>query len=131
VRLVPHIGPIPRPEKRKRIPPRHPRRAISPATNAQRSLIHGQVCIVCAREPCDPCHLIDRSLAPSWGDDPRMVIALCRAHHDSYDRHELDLSPYLEPYHRDAIAVAIEAVGLFRALNRITGMDWVPVEEAA
>jgi hypothetical protein len=81
---------------------------------------------VCASDLVEPCHLIDRSLAASWGDDPRIVVPLCRRDHEAYDRHELDLSPYLEPYWRESIAVAVQAVGLFRALNRITGKDWLP-----
>lgn len=115
----------------RRVPPRSPQRAVSPATEEQRALVRDVACIVCAQGPCDPAHLIDRSLAPSWGDDPRIVVALCRRCHRLYDDHDLDLSPFLEPYYRDAVAVAVQAVGLFRALNRITGKAWMPIEAAA
>lgn len=102
---------------------------ISPATPEQRLAVAEKACIVCAKGPCDPAHLIDRSLAPSWGDDPRIVIPLCGLCHYFYDHDELDLSPHLEPRYREQVAVAVEAVGLFRALNRITGKRWAPVEQ--
>jgi hypothetical protein len=85
--------------------------------------------MVCARLPCEPAHLIDRSLAPGWGDDPRIVVPLCAEHHRLYDEEDLDLSPYLEPRYREAVAAAVLAVGLFSALRRITGKRWSPVEE--
>lgn len=108
------------------------RRAISPATPAQRARVKDQACIVydpafcsCAG-PIQPAHLIDRSLAPAAGDHPLAVVPLCARHHGLYDDHKLDLSPYLEPMWRESIAWAVEAVGLFSALKRITGCDWVP-----
>jgi 5-methylcytosine-specific restriction endonuclease McrA len=109
------------------------RGSISPATPAQRARVKDRACIVCAAHPCDPAHLIDRSLAPSAGDDVRMVVPLCRPCHHDYDEGDRDLSPYLEPYWRDAIACAVEAIGLFRALKRITKSTSVvvPSEEAA
>jgi hypothetical protein len=117
--------------KRSSVPKRS--KAISPATPAQRERVREKACIVCATHPCDPVHLIDRSLAPSMGDVTRMVIPLCRLCHLDYDDGDLDLSPYLEPYWRDAEASAVEAVGLFRALKRITKSTWiiVPTEEAS
>ena len=44
---------------------------------------------------------------------------------------DLDLSPHLEPEWRDSVVWAVEAVGLFHALYRITGKRWTPVEERA
>jgi hypothetical protein len=56
------------------------------------------------------------------GDDPRAVVPLCRAeHHREFDEGRLDLASYLEPHWRESIAWAVEAVGLFAALRRITG----------
>jgi hypothetical protein len=80
--------------------------------------------------PIQPAHLIDRSLAPAAGDHPLAVVPLCAHHHRLYDDHALDLSPYLEPEWRESVAWAVEAVGLFSALKRITGSEWVPVREA-
>jgi hypothetical protein len=101
------------------------RTPLGHATPEQKAAVAGRSCIVCAGGPCDPAHLIDRAIAGPFGDDPRIVVALCRNHHDEYDDGDLDLSPYLEPRHREAVAVAVEAVGLFRALQRITGRRWV------
>lgn len=108
-------------------------KAISPATPAQRERVAEKACLVCASHPCDPVHLIDRSLASAAGDDTRMVVPLCRLCHRDYDDGDLDLLPYLEPHWRDAQACAVEAVGLFRALKRTTKSTWiiVPSEEVA
>lgn len=108
------------------------RRGVSEATPGQRARVADRACIVgsvyCAG-PIDPTHLIDRSLAPTAGNDPRAVVPCCRFHHVLYDEHKLDLSPYLEPRYREEIAHAVEAVGLFGALRRITGLVWVPESE--
>lgn len=116
--------------KRKRVVATAPRRqpkVISPATPEQREIVRGRACIVCGRQPCHPSHLIDRSSAPSAGDDPRAVVPLCPTHHREYDEGPLDLSPFLEPYYRESIAWAVEAVGLFLALRRITKSGWMAV----
>lgn len=104
------------------------RRAISPATPQQRSKVAGSRCMVCHASEVHPAHLIDRSLAPSAGDDPRAVVPLCPVHHREYDDGPLDLSPYLEPRYREQAAWAVEAVGLFSALRRITKARWVAEE---
>lgn len=110
------------------------RKPISPATPEQKAKVSGLACIAADAGPCmgpiDPMHLIDRSLAPSTGDDIRAVVPGCRRHHRQYDDHDLDLSPYLEPRWRTEVAWAIEAVGLFQALWRITGKRWQPKEES-
>lgn len=109
------------------------RRHVSPATPAQRARVKDRACIVCGAHPCDPAHVVDRSLAPSAGDNPAIIVPLCRPDHESYDSGDLDLTPYLEPHWRDAAAAAVEAVGLVRALNRISKRTWVimPSEEVA
>jgi hypothetical protein len=109
------------------------RASISPATPAQRERVKDRACIVCAAHPCDPAHLIDRSLAPGGGDATVMVVPLCRSCHRDYDEGSLDLLSYLEPHWRDAVAVAVEEIGLLRTLKRITKSTWiaVPSEETA
>ncbi len=107
---------------------RSKRSGVSPATAAQRRRVADRACIVCARQPCHPAHLIDRSLAPSSGDVTEIVVPLCPHCHREYDDGRLDLSPYLEPRWRDAVAAAVGTVGLFRALRRITKRDWMPVD---
>ena len=47
------------------------------------------------------------------------IVPLCRAHHARYDRHELDLLPYLTPEEQTR-AVAV-AGGIAAALRRISG----------
>lgn len=124
------VTPLARGEKPlKRTAPKKRSGAISPATPAQRAAIEGRACIVCAGYPCSPSHLIDRSLAPAFGDDPRITVPLCDARcHREYDEGFLDLSPYLEPHWRESVAAAVEAVGLLAALRRITNKRWTPVE---
>ena len=114
-----------------RSPSRPKRRPVSPATPEQKAKVKDLGCLVCSSRPVHPAHLIDRSLAPSAGDDPRAVVPLCFKHHREYDDHLLDLSSYLEPHWRTELAWAIEAVGLFQALQRVTGKHWLPVEDAA
>lgn len=104
-------------------------RAVSPATREQKLKVLDRACIVCGAGPSTPAHLIDRSLAPGDGDDTRLVVPLCAACHFEYDEGDLDLSPYLEPHYREEVAAAVEAVGLFAALRRITGRRWVPVPD--
>lgn len=53
---------------------------------------------------------------------------MCWACHREYDDGDLDLSSFLEPHWRVELAWAVEAVGLFMALRRITGRRWTPVE---
>jgi hypothetical protein len=98
-------------------------------TAEQKARVAGKSCIVCGREGVVPAHVIDKSLAPSAGGDERAVVPLCRWCHTDYDDHELDLSPYLEPAWRDSVAWAVEAVGLWKTVRRVTGADWV--EKAA
>jgi hypothetical protein len=120
----------------KRVPPRYPRRAISPATPAQRAVIHGRTCIVTAGDspcggPIDPTHLIDRSITTVGQDDPRAVVPCCRHHHDLYDEGDLSLLEYLEPHFRTELAFAVERVGLLTTLRRVTNQRYVPEREVA
>jgi hypothetical protein len=91
----------------------------------------GTACIVCWRPGVDRAHLIDRSLAPDPDDDPLRVVRLCRPHHEAYDRHELDLLPYLEPRHRAELAKAVEIHGLISTLERVTGLHWTSTKVGA
>jgi hypothetical protein len=84
-------------------------------------------CIVCWQGPTDRAHLIDRSLAPDREGDPLRVVRLCRAHHDAYDAHTLDLLPFLEKGFRPELARAVEVVGLVTTLERVTGRAWAPI----
>lgn len=118
----------------RRARPLEKRGPISPATRQQREVVKDRACIVCGAHPCDPAHLIDRSLVSvEAGDDPRAVVPLCRLCHRDYDDGELDLTPYLEPHWRSSVAWAVEVIGLFRALRRISKRHWmiVPSEEIA
>lgn len=119
----------------KQSPGKLRRAPVSPATPEQKAKVAGKACVAAGYHECagpvDPMHLIDRSLAPSAGDDVLMVVPGCRALHDAYDNHEIDLSPFLEPQFREEVACAVRAVGLFQALRRITNLTWHPVEEAA
>ena len=90
------------------------------ASDAQRTKVAGQPCLVCARRTrVDPAHLIPRSLGGC--DEPECVVPLCRAHHRAYDRGALDLLPYLEPGRRVELAHAVCHLGLIGALRRISG----------
>lgn len=109
---------------------------VSPATDEQKAKVEGLACIASVDPgagpcwgPIDPMHLIDRSMAPSAGDDIRAVVPGCRRHHVAYDDGDLDLTAYLEPRWRTEEAWAVEAVGLLKALRRISGKHWRPVEE--
>jgi hypothetical protein len=97
-------------------------------SQAQRQKIRGRVCVVCWRAPCDPAHLIDRSIAADRKGDPLRVIPLCRQHHDAYDRGELDLLPELGDEYIDEIAhaVVIHPRGIIGALERMTNRKWAP-----
>lgn len=87
----------------------------------------GRACIVCWQGPTDRAHLIDRSVAPDPDSDPLRVVRLCRAHHDAYDAHTLDLLPFLEKGLRAELARAVEVAGLVTTLERVTGRAWAPI----
>jgi hypothetical protein len=94
------------------------RTAISPASKAQREAVRDRACLVCARTPVEPMHVVDRSLGGC--DSPLCVVPACRECHRAYDNGELDLVPYLEPRFRDEQAHAVSHLGLARAYWRLT-----------
>jgi hypothetical protein len=101
--------------------------AVSPA---QREKVAEQACVVCWRGPCDPAHLIPRSLVADHLGDPIRVVPLCREHHRLYDTGELDLLPHLRQWRREVShAVAIHPGGILGALDRITNTRWGPLNE--
>jgi hypothetical protein len=110
------------------------RTPLGHCTSAQKERVRDRACIVCAehRGDCHPAHVIDRAVVSvEVANDVRAVVPLCSGCHREYDTDSLDLSPYLEPSWRDSAAWAVEAVGMFRALRRITGQRWAPVESEA
>lgn len=95
-----------------------PRKAISPASVAQRQKVRDRACLACANQPCQPAHVIDRSLGGC--DHPDCVVPLCAPCHRAYDEGALDLLPLLEPHYREEQMHAVEHLGLERARLRIT-----------
>jgi hypothetical protein len=105
------------------------RRPSFAASTAQRAKVKGQVCAVteCFAEHCDPAHLAPRALGRGC-DSPLCVIALCRFHHEQFDRGDLDLCPHLscrgfgaelahmQGHYEDPLSVLI----------RLSGTYWVP-----
>ena len=107
-----------------------PRRKGFSASPAQRRKVADAYCAVCGGQPCDPAHLISRGATTIGQDDPLAVIPLCRTCHDLYDQtRTLDLTPYLEPRYRAEIAFAVERVGLFQALRKITNLRWLAMKD--
>jgi hypothetical protein len=138
------VMPVPRPEPRQKSPHRLARRTqlnrssnslkrtpLGHCTPEQKERVRDKACIACglALGECHPAHLIDSGgLSIEIANDVRAVVPLCAVCHRLYDDRQLDLSTVLEPLWRDAVVWAVEAVGLFRALRRITGQRWAPVE---
>lgn len=102
------------------------------ASKAQREKVKAQVCAVCQQEPCDPAHLAPRALGRGC-DSVDCCIALCRIHHEQFDRGDLDLLPHIsgagfevelahmQGHYSDPLSVVI----------RLSGHRWVPEEKAA
>jgi len=107
------------------------RRAISPAAPEQRAKVKRACIVTGSTEHVDPAHLWPRSLGGC--DDPLCVCPLRRDVHEAYDRHELDLLPYLiaHGYHAE-IAHAVEHArgDLVAVLQMLTGERWAPVPPA-
>ena len=80
--------------------------------------VRDETCIVCARKPVDPAHIVPRGLGGC--DDELCVVPLCRSHHRLYDDGTFDLLPYLEPHFREEQMHAVGHVGIARALVRVT-----------
>lgn len=96
------------------------------ASPAQREKCREARCLVCDRVPCDPCHLIPRSMLGEGQDHPLAVFAGCRIHHRLFDEHKLDILPELERDGREELAFAVERFGLLRTLKQVTASDWKP-----
>lgn len=96
------------------------RRSVSEASREQRQAVRERACIVCARHPTEPAHLIPRGLSDDLDGDPRAVVPLCRSCHRSYDEGELSLLEHLEPHWRAELAFAVERIGLLSTLRRVT-----------
>ncbi len=74
-------------------------------------------CRVCSeKSSLEAAHVIPRSLGGDQSEDA--TIPLCRECHRAYDRHDLDLLPYLSLSEQ---AHAVSIVGLARAWRSITG----------
>jgi hypothetical protein len=83
-----------------------------------------RVCGVSARY-CDAAHTVDRSLSRSGFNNPDLIVPLCSAIkgsaldcHGLYDRHQIDLLPFLS--NEEQAAMVLE-VGMARAWRRATG----------
>jgi hypothetical protein len=140
------VAPVEKPVKREKSTRRLARRTtlaptssrlkatpLGHCTEEQKARVASLACIVCGEHlgHCHPAHVIDRaSVNAEAADDVRAVVPLCPPCHRMYDDGDLDLSPHLEPRWRDSLGWAVEAVGLFVALRRITGKRWKPIEEA-
>ena len=97
---------------------------MSPASAAQRAKVAGRKCLVCGRVPCDPAHLVARSVGGC--DEADCVVPMCRPCHRAFDDGRLDLLPHLEPRYRAEIAHAVLHVSLVALLRRLTGERWAP-----
>lgn len=95
---------------------------------ARAKVEHEGGCRVCgaAAALCDAAHIWDRSLGGPGFDDPDAVVPLCSlakgslsGHHDAYDRHELDLLPYLTT--AEQVALVRYAGTIERARDRAIG----------
>lgn len=65
------------------------------ASAEQRRKIAGLGCLVCGRSPVNPAHVVPQRFGGC--DSPDCVVALCRAHHRSFDSGLFALAPYLTP----------------------------------
>lgn len=75
-------------------------------------------CRVCqSRDHVEAAHTIGRKYDGPIVDS-RDIVPLCRTHHTAYDKHELDLLPYLT--HEEQTA-AVSHVGIVSAMRRLTG----------
>jgi 5-methylcytosine-specific restriction endonuclease McrA len=107
---------------RLRRSPSATRRAISEASAPQRAKVAGARCLVCGRVPCDPAHLVPRSLGGC--DEPDCVVPLCRSCHREFDEHRLCLLPYLEPRYRGELAHGLLHLGVVMLVERVTSERW-------
>jgi hypothetical protein len=97
------------------------------ASPAQRRKVAAQVCAVCHAEVCDPAHLAPRALGRGC-DSPACVIALCRLHHEAFDRGALDLLPHLSGagFEVELAHMQSHYSDPLLVLVRLSGTYWVP-----
>jgi hypothetical protein len=77
-------------------------------------------CRACGALYPEAAHLWPRSLGAPRFDTPDLIMPLCRQCHTSYDAHELNLLPLVEPH--ELLAVVAEAGTLARATSRLRGL---------
>lgn len=99
--------------------------------SVQREKVRPQSCIVCGLDrheaTIDPAHIWDRGRGGC--DHILCVVALCRQHHELYDRHEIDLLPHLINhglYEEMAHPIRAHGVSPLTLLERLTGETWEP-----
>jgi hypothetical protein len=88
---------------------------------ARSKVINAGRCRVCrtGQPPIDAAHIIPRSLSPNGGEHADAICELCRSCHSRYDRHELDLLPYLSL--AEQLSAVTVAGGIEAARRQITG----------
>lgn len=88
-------------------------------TNARAKVETERGCRICgSRELVEAAHTIARRHDADDGlVDPDDIVPLCQTHHQSYDKHELDLLPYLTHVEQ---AAAVSHVGIVSAMRRLT-----------
>jgi len=91
------------------------------ASPAQRKKVKGMGSIYSGRGPCDPAHVIPRSLLTEGQEDPLAVVPLTRGEHRLYDGNVLDLWRSMESFAPDELEFAIQRIGFERAKRIITG----------
>jgi hypothetical protein len=95
------------------------RRAISPASPAQRAKVKGQRCVHCTRPACDPMHLCPRGQGGC--DDPLCVVPGCRRCHRLFDEGKLDLLGDLVRRFKPELAHALLHMTPIALVERLTG----------
>jgi hypothetical protein len=108
------------PIKRKTKPKR---RAISPASPAQRAKTKDQLCVVCGARASTPMHLWPRGKGGC--DDPLCVLPACWDCHHLYDAKKLDLLRHIVKHHRAEIAHAQLHTDPVSLLARLTASEVV------
>jgi hypothetical protein len=97
------------------------------ASPAQRAKVKDRDSITGAPGPCDPAHVVSRSLGGC--DDERCVVALTREEHRAYDSGELDIYPLLVGSHVEELQHALGHMNgsASRLLHVLTGVQWGPM----
>jgi len=98
-----------------------------PASPAQRAKVRGAGSIIDDDGPCDPAHLVPRSLGGC--NDSRCVVPLTRQQHRDFDEGTLDLAPFLirAGCIREVQHALVHTDGsLLRLIHIVTGKRHVP-----